>query len=78
MQYRVKKTLEAGCEWYYPQYKRFIFWRNFRECYCGVKWVRWWSPFFDTVEDAERFLSVKKELGSPGRSRARIKDVTPS
>ncbi len=59
MKYRVKEVEEAGATWYYPQYRKFVFWRNFQECYRGVKWVRWWSPFFISREGAVTFLSGK-------------------
>ena len=29
MQYRIKQVVESGKSYYYPQYKKFLFWRRF-------------------------------------------------
>lgn len=63
MKYRIREVTDAGRKWYYPQYKNFVFWRNFEEWYRGVKWLRRWEPAFDTMEGAEKFLAQKAPGG---------------
>lgn len=42
--------------YFYPQYRRFFFWCNFKEWYRGVKWMRRWTPQYRYREEAEQFI----------------------
>ena len=69
MKFRIKEVMEDRWfhylkQWhripvYYPQYKRFLFWRNFREWCRGPKWRSQITPSFKYKEDAEAFLRTK-------------------
>jgi len=70
MKYRIKEVLHDDwnrfekkweiATYYYPQYKKFLFWRNFKEYYLGVKWVRSWAPHYKYREQAENFINERR------------------
>jgi hypothetical protein len=42
---------------YYPQYKKWLFWKNFEEAGIGPKWIYKYAPYFRYKEEAEKYLN---------------------
>lgn len=58
MKYRILKVTDDKGTWYFPQYKRFIFWKGFREypnSYIDFSYV-----FFSSLRCAEGYLRTKE------------------